>query len=467
MINKRIVTFTFLIILTTIVTSCVNCSRSARSKLRNTDENHQIHNTNREKKEVKKQTVNNLPSLFQKLQKSVFMIYGVDSHNEIIQGSGFVIDKSGICITNYHVLKNLNKCKIKLYDGKTYHITEIIQASNQEALDYVIFKINTTFNHSLEISKQNSQIGDDVFAIGSPRGLENTLTKGAISQFRNNKYIQIDATIDHGSSGGPLFNMKGEVIGITTSGIEGSDLNFAIDISKVPIKNIFREKKEKLNITFDNHTSTTGQIIHHSFYTLSYVEKYEQPEWVAYKLIPQYLVKKVERRNRFKIDRAVKTGSATLTDYKGSGYDRGHLAPAGAMSFSSVAMEDSFYMSNMSPQVPGFNRGIWKSLESKVRYWTSSSDSLYVVSGPILKNISKTIGENKVGVPNYYYKVIVKFKNNKTQACAFLLPNKKSNKKLNDYLCTIDEIEELSGIDFNVNFPNSLENELEKKYDFF
>nr|WP_320119464.1 DNA/RNA non-specific endonuclease [uncultured Marinifilum sp.] len=84
------------------------------------------------------------------------------------------------------------------------------------------------------------------------------------------------------------------------------------------------------------------------------------------------------RKNKFKEDPAVKTGSAKLIDYKGSGYDRGHLCPAAAMKNSNLAMSESFYMSNMSPQAPAFNRGKWKSLESKVRKLTIENDSLYV-----------------------------------------------------------------------------------------
>ncbi|MDO6803002.1 trypsin-like peptidase domain-containing protein [Wenyingzhuangia sp. 1_MG-2023] len=198
--------------------------------------NHRVVESANVGRDNKQSSIKHLPSLFKKLQKSVFIVYGVNMEDEIIQGSGFIIDKTGTCITNYHVLHDLKSCEIKLYNGQTYEVENVIEVSNQENLDYVIFKINGVFEQCLEINEKKSQIGDDVFAIGSPRGLENSLTKGTISQFRNNKYIQIDATIDHGSSGGPLFNMDGKVIGITTSGIEGSNLNFAIDILKVPIK---------------------------------------------------------------------------------------------------------------------------------------------------------------------------------------------------------------------------------------
>ena len=113
---------------------------------------------------------------------------------------------------------------------------------------------------------------------------------------------------------------------------------------------------------------SNGQIVHHANYTLQYNEEHEQASWVAYRLTSHHLQNpSTKRKDNFRSDPKVKTGSATLSDYKGSGYDRGHLAPAADFKWSSTAMSESFYMSNMSPQVPGFNRGIWKKLESKIR----------------------------------------------------------------------------------------------------
>jgi len=208
----------------------------------------------------------------------------------------------------------------------------------------------------------------------------------------------------------------------------------------------------------------TGAIVHHSYFDLQYSEQHEQALWVAYKLTPGHLIKNVKRSNKFKTDPKVKTGSASLADYKASGYDRGHLAPAGSMTFNKTAMDESFYMSNMSPQLPGFNRGIWKKLETKVREWTKVSDSLYVVSGPVLKNITKTIGANKVAVPKAYYKVLLQFKNGKVKTCAYLLPNEKSNKDLKHFICSINKIETIIGIDFNKNLDDNVEYELEHHY---
>ena len=101
------------------------------------------------------------------------------------------------------------------------------------------------------------------------------------------------------------------------------------------------------------------QIINHFAYTLSYNELFEQANWVAYELTDIETISHFERTNKFIVDDLVKTGSASNDDYKKSGYDRGHLAPAGDMGWSEQAMKESFYYSNMSPQNPSFNRGIW------------------------------------------------------------------------------------------------------------
>lgn len=133
-------------------------------------------------------------------------------------------------------------------------------------------------------------------------------------------------------------------------------------------------------------TSTTKQIIKHQYYTVSYSKKDKQPEWVAYKVINSN-INNINRTNNYREDVFNNITSASPDDYHNSGYDMGHLAPAKAMSQNEVSMSESFYLSNISPQLPSFNRGIWKRLENKVRYWAGFSDSLYVVSGPILKTL--------------------------------------------------------------------------------
>lgn len=192
--------------------------------------------------------------------------------------------------------------------------------------------------------------------------------------------------------------------------------------------------------------------------SLAYSEAHEGAVWVFYHLTPDHINGTAERKDNFKIDHLVTTGSAALEDYVGSGYDRGHLAPAASMKINQTAMDESFYMSNMSPQHPSCNRGRWKSLETKVREWVITEGELYVVSGPIFKDNIETIGENEVTVPGYFYKVIYDGEN---KMIGFILPNEKCPDDLIDYAVSVDSIESLTGIDFFSILDDDMENSLE------
>jgi endonuclease G len=203
------------------------------------------------------------------------------------------------------------------------------------------------------------------------------------------------------------------------------------------------------------------QLIIHTGYTLSYNEEAEQANWVAYELTAQETQKAFERTNKFLVDPSISTGSATDADYKKSGFDRGHLAPAADMGWSSTTMIESFYYSNMSPQQPGFNRGIWKNLESLVRTWATENESIYVVTGPVLTQGLPTIGWNQVAIPNYYYKVILDYRNPSIKGIGFVLPNTSSKEPLQRFALSIDSVEKITGIDFFYSLPNDQEESIE------
>ena len=207
-------------------------------------------------------------------------------------------------------------------------------------------------------------------------------------------------------------------------------------------------------------------IVHHQNYTLSYSEAHEQAEWVAYELTKEEILGQYDRADNFRSDTSVSTGSASLNDYRGSGYDRGHLAPAADMKFSADAMSESFYLSNMSPQDPSFNRGIWKKLEAMVRQWAYDNDSIYIVTGPVLnKDSYKTIGSNHVSIPEYYYKIILDFTEPEIKAIGFLLPNEKGVSPVASYAVSVDNVEEITGIDFFSALPDEQEDSLESTFD--
>lgn len=209
-------------------------------------------------------------------------------------------------------------------------------------------------------------------------------------------------------------------------------------------------------------TSTTGQVVHHQFYSLSYNEKYEQAEWVAYELTQNQLSSIPIKRPYFENDPKVKTQSAHYKNFKNSGYNKGHLCPAGDRKFSVEAFNETFFTSNISPQTFEFNGGVWNRLEEKVRYWAQKYQKLYIVTGGVLTPHLKTIGSEKVAVPRYFYKIILYYNDPDIKAIAFLMPHEKSDKALYQFATSIDEIEILTGIDFFPELPDEIENEIEK-----
>lgn len=227
----------------------------------------------------------------------------------------------------------------------------------------------------------------------------------------------------------------------------------------------------RIDTTTFNHLEipqikTGDEIVHHAGYTLSYNEKHKQANWVAYVLTATEINGiHVQRTNKFRTDPMVATGSADDADYEGSGYDRGHLAPAEDMSWSSTTMAESFYYSNMSPQKISFNRGVWKRLEELVRYWATAYDSIYIVTGPVLTNDLPMIGHDKVSVPKYYYKVILEYNSKGEKGIGFVLTNERSAASLKNFAVSIDSVQHLTGINFFPMLPDEEEKKLEAKAD--
>lgn len=175
--------------------------------------------------------------IFKKCNSAVFLIF-TSTGNQKYQGSGFFISSNGLAVSNYHVFEGtgVGLETVKLIDGSEYKLAEVVYADKEN--DVMIFLVDVPagkrFNY-IPMSTHKPQVGDRVFAISSPLGLENTFSSGEISQFREGNLIQISVPIDHGSSGGALINEYGEVIGITSAGIDnsGANLNFAVNIDVV------------------------------------------------------------------------------------------------------------------------------------------------------------------------------------------------------------------------------------------
>ncbi len=217
------------------------------------------------------------------------------------------------------------------------------------------------------------------------------------------------------------------------------------------------------NLTFDYlPTSTTNAVVKHNNYTLSYNEKYEQAEWVAYELKISNYTNRHFKRPFFIQDPKVTTGSADWRNYKKSGYDKGHLCPAGDMKTDENAYDDTFYTSNISPQTHEFNSGIWNKLEEKVRYWAEKNDGIYVVTGGVLTDGLETIGPEQVAVPKFFYKVLLDENKEKYKMIAFLMPAEDSDQPLYKFVVSVDEIEKMTGIDFFPKLDDNIEEKLEK-----
>jgi endonuclease G len=206
-----------------------------------------------------------------------------------------------------------------------------------------------------------------------------------------------------------------------------------------------------------------GQVIQRTGYTLAYDKKTKTPQWVAWELTKEETKGNHERTDKFLPDPNVEGAKVVTTDYTGSGYDRGHMAPAGDMKWSKKAMEESFYMSNICPQIHHLNTGDWNELEANTRKWARRYGSVYVTCGPIYNGSRRTqyIGKNRVKVPDAFFKVILIQSPKKTCALGFFFENEAGQRPLNEYLVSIDYLEQTTGIDFFPALPDELENLLE------
>jgi len=238
--------------------------------------------------------------------------------------------------------------------------------------------------------------------------------------------------------------------------------------------------REDLNTNGLPEVLSDEKVISHSAMSLVYSEKHEQAKWVAHIISPEIITGQVTRSNDFRIDPKVLTGTAVEEDYflkfpqangefkyDGFGYDRGHLAPSADFRWSQKALSESYFYSNMSPQLGDFNREIWADLEGTIRgyLYRNPDTQLYVCTGGVLTDDLAVVerGVNKVSIPKQYWKVVIDKKNRR--GIGFLMPNKKANYPIEHFVKTIDEIEELTGINFFAALPDDIEDNLESQSD--
>ena len=295
--------------------------------------------------------------------------------------------------------------------------------------------------------------------------------KGLIARIRN--FILYSALMM--LIGGSAEKYKNEILHFVTSGYQPAieriiDFTHNVYDDFIGKSSTLEKNTEHVKDIDPSNIPTSNELIKHKYYMLGYNENTKQPNWVSYTLTKQMLQnKKYKRTDDFRPDPLVKTGSAELSDYQKSGYDRGHLCPAADMAFNKKAMSETFYLSNMSPQKPDFNRGIWKTLEEKVRTWAVKFDKIYVVTGPIFyKNKKhKKIGSDNVEIPDAFYKVILVYNGSNSQAIGFVLQNKGSNKRLIYFSMPVDNVERITGINFFGFLPDNIEEKVEKVCNYY
>lgn len=202
-------------------------------------------------------------------------------------------------------------------------------------------------------------------------------------------------------------------------------------------------------------------------YTLSYNSVYRIPNWVAYELLDSELYGDFERRSEFGPDPEFKGRQAYDRDYRGSGWDRGHMAPSGDMKWSSQTQRECFYLINICPQNHNLNSGVWNDLEKQVRKECRYYKRIWVVAGPVVgTGRYGTIGEGKVQVPDAFFKALLaRRKNGQYVSIGFYFPNESGSRPLSFYACSVDELEEITGLDLFYQLDSALQDKVESTFD--
>lgn len=189
------------------------------------------------------------------------------------------------------------------------------------------------------------------------------------------------------------------------------------------------------------------------------------PNWVAWDLTADEVAGTEPRTNKFFTDPTVE-GCAQLADYKGSGYDRGHMAPAGDMKWDAEAMKETFFLTNIAPQAPELNQKAWMNVEEKCRARVSLDSVLYIVCGPVPGEIREYIGDTRVAVPERFFKVICAPYANPPYAIGFIMENGRVAGGMQKAAVTVDRVEEITGYDFFSALDDDLENRIESNVNF-
>lgn len=216
-----------------------------------------------------------------------------------------------------------------------------------------------------------------------------------------------------------------------------------------------------------NPAGLREEIIPYTGMTVSFNRNTHEPNWVAWELLGSEVSGESGREPGFLVDPEI-DGCALPEDYRNTGFDRGHMAPAGDMKWHSQAMRESFCMTNICPQSPDLNRGAWKKLEEKCRQRAEADSSLVIICGPVFDKSGPAarIGGTGVAVPQSFFKVILAPFVEHPWAIGFIMPNGYVDGGMQKAAVPVDQVETLTGYDFFSALPDSIENDIEARCDF-
>lgn len=207
------------------------------------------------------------------------------------------------------------------------------------------------------------------------------------------------------------------------------------------------------------------QIIERSAYTLSYNKEWVNCNWVYWKLTSDHCKGNNMRENeKFVEDNQVHGTRATHQDYIQSGYDRGHMCPAGDNKWDKTALSETFKLSNICPQNHNLNTGDWNDLEQACRFWAKTYGEVYIVCGPIYNKGVRNRIKNKIGIPDAFFKCVVRL-NEKPSGLGFIYKNAGKHNDMESYVCSIDDVEQKTGLDLFKGMPNEAAIEANADFD--
>lgn len=246
--------------------------------------------------------------------------------------------------------------------------------------------------------------------------------------------------------------MKNNIISIFAAGILCAGCAFTqdIDTSRLELPAI----------------ENTDYLVEYQGYVSSYSSLTKTPEWVAYELTKDETYGDAVREGKyFSRDERLHLPQPDDYDYRGSGWTRGHLAPAADFRWSDEAMWETFHFTNCCPQDEELNNGMWNTLEKKCRTWARKFGKVYIVTGPIVgENRYGAIGNSHVVVPDAFFKAVMVQSGNRWQSIAFVMQNRPYNENMQKCAMSVDELEEMTGFDFFAAMDDETEALAENSY---